>query len=116
MKLSTKYFKSDMLSGLVVFLVALPLCLGIAVASGAPTAFAGVITGIIGGMVVGYLSGSNVSVSGPAAGLIAIVLAAITDLGYEAFFGGSSNCRPDSVGHGAVKSRWHFQLCTYQRY
>ena len=85
MKLSTKYFKSDMLSGLVVFLVALPLCLGIAVASGAPTAFAGVITGIIGGMVVGYLSGSNVSVSGPAAGLIAIVLAAITDLGYEAF-------------------------------
>jgi MFS superfamily sulfate permease-like transporter len=85
MKLSTKYFRSDALSGLVVFLVALPLCLGIAVASGAPTAFAGVITGIIGGIIVGYFSGSNVSVSGPAAGLIAIILAAVTDLGYEVF-------------------------------
>lgn len=84
MNLSTKYFKSDMLSGLVVFLVALPLCLGIAVASGAPP-FAGIITGVIAGLVVGYLSGSNVSVSGPAAGLIAIVLVAITDLGYETF-------------------------------
>lgn len=84
MKLSTKYFKSDVLAGLVVFLVALPLCLGIAVASGAPP-FAGIITGVIAGLVVGYLSGSNVSVSGPAAGLIAIILVAITDLGYETF-------------------------------
>jgi MFS superfamily sulfate permease-like transporter len=84
MKLNTKFFKTDMLSGMVVFLVALPLCLGIAVASGAPP-FAGIITGVIGGIVVGSLSGSNVSVSGPAAGLIAIVLAAITDLGYESF-------------------------------
>lgn len=77
-------FKTDSVSGLVVFLVALPLCLGIAVASGA-SPFAGIITGIIGGIVVGYLSGSNVSVSGPAAGLIAIVLLAIQDLGFEAF-------------------------------
>lgn len=84
MKISTKYFKSDMLSGMVVFLVALPLCLGIAIASGAPP-FAGIICGVIAGLVVGYLSGSNVSVSGPAAGLIAILLVAITDLGYETF-------------------------------
>ncbi len=76
--------KTDALSGLVVFLVALPLCLGIAVASGAPP-FAGIITGVIGGIIVGILSGSNVSVSGPAAGLIAIVLAAVTNLGYETF-------------------------------
>jgi MFS superfamily sulfate permease-like transporter len=68
----------------VVFLVALPLCLGIAVASGA-SPFAGIITGIIGGIVVGYLSNSNVSVAGPAAGLIAIVLAAITTLGFGNF-------------------------------
>lgn len=84
MNLTTKYFKTDLLSGMVVFLVALPLCLGIAVASGAPP-FAGVICGIIAGIVVGSLSGSNVSVSGPAAGLIAIVLVAINDLGYETF-------------------------------
>lgn len=72
--------KSDFASGLVVFLVALPLCLGIALASGAPL-FSGIISGIIGGIVVGYLSNSHLSVSGPAAGLTAIVLTAITDLG-----------------------------------
>jgi MFS superfamily sulfate permease-like transporter len=72
--------KSDFASGLVVFLVALPLCLGIAMASGAPL-FSGIISGVIGGIVVGYLSTSNISVSGPAAGLTAIVLTAITDLG-----------------------------------
>jgi MFS superfamily sulfate permease-like transporter len=72
--------KSDFASGLVVFLVALPLCLGIAMASGAPL-FSGIIAGIIGGIVVGYLSKSHLSVSGPAAGLTAIVLTAISDLG-----------------------------------
>jgi MFS superfamily sulfate permease-like transporter len=77
--------KSDFASGLVVFLVALPLCLGIALASGAPL-FSGIISGIIGGIVVGYLSQSHISVSGPAAGLTAIVLSAITDLGsFNAF-------------------------------
>lgn len=72
--------KSDFASGLVVFLVALPLCLGIAMASGAPL-FSGIISGVIGGIVVGYLSKSHISVSGPAAGLTAIVLTAISDFG-----------------------------------
>lgn len=79
-----KYFKQDFPASIVVFLVALPLCLGIAVASGA-TPFAGLISGIIGGIVIGFLSKSHLSVSGPAAGLILIVLGAIEDLGYEAF-------------------------------
>ncbi|WP_394758257.1 SulP family inorganic anion transporter [Flavobacterium sp.] len=72
--------KSDFASGLVVFLVALPLCLGIALASGAPL-FSGIISGIIGGIVVGFLSKSHLSVSGPAAGLTAIVLSQISTLG-----------------------------------
>ena len=72
--------KSDFASGLVVFLVALPLCLGIALASGAPL-FSGIIAGVVGGLIVGYLSQSHLSVSGPAAGLTAIVLTSITDLG-----------------------------------
>lgn len=72
-------------SGLVVFLVALPLCLGIALASGAPP-LSGIIAGIVGGIVIGFISNSNISVSGPAAGLAAIVLTAISDLGsFELF-------------------------------
>jgi carbonic anhydrase len=70
----------DLLSGLIVFLVALPLCLGIALASNAPIV-SGVISGVIGGILVGWMSGSRTSVSGPAAGLTAIVAAQITDLG-----------------------------------
>ena len=82
---TTKYLKSDIKSGLVVFLVALPLCLGIALASGAPL-FSGIISGVVAGIVVGTLSGSHLSVSGPAAGLTAIVLVAIATLGsFEAF-------------------------------
>lgn len=76
---------SDIPSSLVVFLVALPLCLGIALGSGAPL-FSGLIAGIVGGIVVGSLSGSQLSVSGPAAGLTAIVVVAIGKLQvYEAF-------------------------------
>ena len=78
MKVNT--LKYDVPAGIVVFLVALPLCLGIALASGAPM-FSGIISGIIGGIVVGMLSGSHTSVSGPAAGLAAVVLASITKLG-----------------------------------
>jgi len=80
-----KNLKHDIPASIVVFLVALPLCLGIALASGAPL-FAGLISGIIGGIVVGALSGSSLGVSGPAAGLAVIVLNAITDLGsFEIF-------------------------------
>jgi MFS superfamily sulfate permease-like transporter len=80
MKSRLAYLKSDLLSGLVVFLIALPLCLGIALASGAPL-FAGIIAGVVGGIVVGSLSNSELSVAGPAAGLTAIVLVAITSMG-----------------------------------
>lgn len=83
--LTFKYLKNDLPAGLVVFLVALPLCLGIALASGAPL-FSGIIAGIVGGTVVAFVSGSSLSVSGPAAGLTVIVLNAITGLGsYEVF-------------------------------
>jgi len=67
--------KRDLPAGLVVFLVALPLCLGIALASGAP-AFSGIIAGVIGGLVISFFSGSELSVSGPAAGLAVIVATA----------------------------------------
>lgn len=80
MKKTFSYLKNDIPASIVVFFVALPLCLGIALASGAPL-FSGLISGIIGGIVVGALSGSTIGVSGPAAGLIAIVLGAITSLG-----------------------------------
>ena len=71
--------RPNFISGLIVFLIALPLCLGIAQASHAPL-FSGVVAGIIGGIVVGFLSPSQLSVTGPAAGLTAIVLAALTEL------------------------------------
>ena len=77
--------KSDIPSSVVVFLVALPLCLGIALASGAPL-ISGLIAGIVGGLVVGSISASHTSVSGPAAGLTAVVLSSITKLGsFETF-------------------------------
>lgn len=80
-----EYLKRDIPSSIVVFLVALPLCLGIALASGAPL-FSGLISGIIGGIVVGLISSSHTSVSGPAAGLAAVVLSAITQLdNFEVF-------------------------------
>lgn len=76
--------KNDIPAGIVVFLVALPLSMGVALASGAPI-ISGIISGIIGGTVVGMLSSSQTSVSGPAAGLITIVLAGITQLGFDIF-------------------------------
>lgn len=77
--------RHDLPAAAVVFLVALPLCLGIALASGAPL-LAGIMSGVLGGIVVGALSGSAISVSGPAAGLTAIVAGGIAELGgYPAF-------------------------------
>src|SRR5688572_28319771 len=75
-----KHFRNDLSAGVVVFFVALPLCLGIALASGAPL-FSGIIAGIVGGIVIGMASQSAVGVSGPAAGLAVIVLNAIQQLG-----------------------------------
>ena len=75
-----KSLRNDLPSSIVVFLVAVPLCLGIALASGAPF-FSGMIAGIIGGIVIGSLSNSSLSVSGPAAGLTAVVLTGIATLG-----------------------------------
>jgi len=83
-----KLFKNaaaDIPASVVVFLVALPLCLGIALGSGAPL-FSGIIAGVVGGIVIGLLSGSSLSISGPAAGLTAIVAVAIGKMpAYEAF-------------------------------
>ncbi len=73
-------WKYDLMSGLILSLIALPLCLGIAIASGAPPV-AGLIAGILGGMLVTFTSGSYVTINGPAAGLIVVVLGAVADLG-----------------------------------
>ena len=78
--LNFSYLKNDAPAGVIVFLVAVPLCLGIALASGAPL-FSGIIAGMVGGVVVGFISGSKLGVSGPAAGLAVIVADAIRQLG-----------------------------------
>ena len=80
-----KHLKYDLIAGLSVFLVAIPLCLGIALACGAPL-ISGLMAGIIGGIIIGALSDSHLSVSGPAAGLVAIVLAGISELGSYSMF------------------------------
>ncbi len=87
LNLKNRFHLKDLLSGVVVFLVALPLCLGIALASGAPI-ISGIIAGIVGGIIVGLLSGSHISVAGPAAGLTAVILVQLEQLGgnYAAFF------------------------------
>lgn len=99
-----KYLKNDLPASIVVFFVALPLCLGIALASGAPL-FSGLIAGIIGGIVVGVASGSHIGVSGPAAGLAAIVLTAIGALGgFENFLLAVVLGGAIQVGFGILKA------------
>ncbi|MDR2121852.1 MAG: SulP family inorganic anion transporter [Flavobacteriaceae bacterium] len=82
MSLIKTNLKSDIVAGVVVSLIAIPLCLGIARASGMPP-FSGMIAGIVGGIVIGYISKSPLSVSGPAAGLITIIATGISDMGIE---------------------------------
>jgi MFS superfamily sulfate permease-like transporter len=89
-----KFYTKDISSSIVVFLVALPLCLGIAHASGVPV-MSGLIAGIVGGVVIGFMSGSHVSVSGPAAGLITLVEASLHDL---------SGGREALVSHAALQA------------
>ncbi len=74
-----RHLKYDLSASIVVFLIAVPLCLGIALASGAPL-YSGMVSGIIGGLVVGFLSASTISVCGPAAGIAAVVIAALSQL------------------------------------
>lgn len=102
--INLKNLRQDLPAGLVTFLVALPLCLGIALASGAPL-FSGLMAGIVGGIVVGALSGSPTSVSGPAAGLAAIVLTQIETLGsFEKFLFAVLLAGFLQIGLGLVKA------------
>ncbi len=110
---STGYIKSlgsDLPSSIVVFLVALPLCLGVALASNAPL-FSGIIAGVCGGIVVGLVSRSHLSVSGPAAGLTAIVAAAITSWLPLRLFSGCCIGRRHTIGFRVLQGRNHRRLC-----
>jgi carbonic anhydrase len=103
-RIDAKKIARDFLSGIIVFLVALPLCLGIAIASDADP-MAGLISGIVGGIVIGILSGSHTSVSGPAAGLSAIVAAQIAFLKtYETFLLAVVLSGVIQVGFGLLKA------------
>ncbi len=99
-----KYLKADLPASIVVFFVALPLCLGIALASGAPLV-SGLIAGVVGGIVVGALSGSHTSVSGPAAGLAVVVLSSIQELGsFEVFLSAVIVAGVFQVAFGLLKA------------
>ncbi len=102
--LSLSTLRSDVFAGIVVFLVALPLCLGIATASGVQP-FAGLVSGIVGGLIVALLSGSHLSVSGPAAGLVVIVVSAIASLGsFSAFLAAVLIAGALQIGFGVLRA------------
>jgi len=99
-----KNLRGDFSAGLVVFLVALPLCLGVALASGAPL-ISGIVAGAIGGLVVAWISGSHTSISGPAAGLTAIVATQIGQLGsFELFLGAVVIAGAMQIAFGLLKA------------
>ncbi|XDD50200.1 SulP family inorganic anion transporter [Leptospira sp. WS92.C1] len=95
-------WKSDILSGFIIFLIALPLCIGIAIASGAPP-MAGILSGIVGGLIVSILGGSYVTINGPAAGLIVIVLGSIETLGHGDLAAGFKYTLAATVIAGALQ-------------
>lgn len=97
-----RYLGRDLRAGIVVFFVAIPLCLGIAIASGAPP-IAGLIAGMVGGLVISLASGSQLSVSGPAAGLTVIVLAAIEEFGYGGLLLATLLAGAMQVGFGLLR-------------
>ncbi|GFR86919.1 sulfate permease [Elysia marginata] len=102
--MNRKNFRNDLMSGVVVFLIAIPLCLGIAIASGAPP-ISGLISGVIGGIFVGFFSKSGVSVCGPAAGLVAIMLSAIESTGtFESVLLGTAIAGLIQVIFGVLKA------------
>ena len=104
MKKFLQHTASDISVSIVVLLIGLPLCLGIALGSGAPL-FSGIIAGIVGGIVVGTLSGSQLSVSGPAAALTAVVAMGITNLGsFELFLAAVVFAGIIQVGLGYIKA------------
>ncbi|MGG1949085.1 SulP family inorganic anion transporter [Trinickia sp. NRRL B-1857] len=101
---SLSTLRNDVFAGIVVFLVALPLCLGIATASGVQP-FAGLVSGIVGGLIVALLSGSHLSVSGPAAGLVVIVVSAIASLGsFSAFLAAVLIAGALQIGFGVLRA------------
>ena len=106
-----KNWGADLPASVVVLLVAIPLCLGIALGSNAPL-FSGIIAGIVGGIVVGLLSGSQLSVSGPAAGLTVIVAGGIALLPtFEAFLAAVVLAGGYPVVAGSFESRRYRRLC-----